>query len=177
MKRVLLSVAALLVLFGGVAGAQSGPAGFEFVIGPRLGVSGVLAYPDDFTESVQEVFPDGTYFPVMTVFGINFEQRVLLGQTDSHFVFQEIVLVSGLEQSIALPTASILIGFRDYSGFEIGAGPTISFSGLGVVVAVGWTFSTNGVFIPVDVSCVLPSAQSPTRLALTTGFNFVARRR
>lgn len=59
----------------------------------------------------------------MPLFGITCGQRILPGETDSHFAFQEIVMISGPEQSIALTSAGVLIGFRGYRGFEFGIGP------------------------------------------------------
>jgi len=177
MRNSLRVMVALLLVGAGVSFAdEEGPAGFLFVVGPRLGVSYTVTTSEGFTDAVNELFPSGTYVPVNTLFGVMAEQRILLGETRSHFAFQEVILVAGLEQSIALPAASLMIGYRDYSGFEIGAGPNLSLRGLGVVVAIGWTINARGVYIPIDVSCVLPSQQNAARIALTTGFNFVTRR-
>jgi hypothetical protein len=152
------------------------PDQFLFIVGPRIGVSYVITSSLEFTEGISNIYSNGSYVPVMTIFGLAIEQRIILGQTNSHFAFQEMLMVGGLEQSIALPSLTFLIGYRDASGFEIGTGPTISFSGLGVIVAIGWTIESKGVFVPVDVSVVLPSNQRPTSIALTTGFNFLRRR-
>ena len=126
---------------------------------------------------VETLYPPGSYVPVTSLFGVIAEQRILLGDTDSHFAFQEVVMIGGLEQSIALPTASFLIGYRDSSGFEVGFGPNVTLAGIGVVVAAGYTISYRGVFVPIDLSCVLPNAQRPASVALTTGFNFITRSR
>ena len=160
-----------------VAQEEEAPAGFEFIVGPRLGVSYVFTTPENFTDMVVEIFPGAEYFPVYTLFGINFEQRILLGNTRSHFAFQEIILIGGLEQSIALPIGAVLIGYRDASGFEFGTGPLINFAGVGVVLAIGWTISVRGVYIPIDISITLPNRDRPTGISLTTGFNFKIRRR
>lgn len=160
--------------------AQEGPAEFQFIIGPRIGVSYVATSASAFTDAVNDYFytsdPVG-YVPVTSIFGLIAEQRILLGETNSHFAFQEILLVSGLEQAIALPSGAFLIGFRAASGFEIGVGPTASFSGIGVVAAIGWTFSFSGVYVPVDLSVVLPNRERPMSIAVTTGFNFITRSR
>lgn len=154
------------------------PPGFQFIIGPRLGINYTNLTPDEFSEVVNEVFNDNEeYFPLTSVFGVIFEQRILLGNTESHFAFQEVIMLNGLEQSIFLPSGSFLIGFRAASGFEVGAGATVSLSGVGVMVAAGWTFTTSGVYIPVDLSMVIPNKQRPMSIALTTGFNFLIRSR
>ena len=178
MRRVLLVFVCALIAAVLVVAEQEGPAGFQVIVGPRIGVSYYITTPEMFTESISDlyVFPSGNYFPVTTLFGVMAEQRILLGETRSHFAFQEVLLIGGLEQAIGLPSLSVLIGYRDASGLEIGAGPTLSLSGLGVVTAIGWTISTSGVYIPVNLSLVLPSQQRPAGVALTTGFNFVVRR-
>ena len=94
----------------------------------------------------------GEYFPVNSVFAVAMEQRNLLGDTQSHFAFREVLSVAGLEQSVVIPCFSLLIGYRDSSGFEIGAGPHVSASRVGVVVAVGWTFKLKGLYVPLDAS-------------------------
>ncbi len=145
---------------------------FVFVFGPRVGVSWRFMSGADFTNEVQLIFPEGNYFPVFSLFGALAEQRFLLGETESHFVIQEVLLIAALEQSIALPTGVVLIGYRSSSGFEFGVGPTVSFSGMGVVLAVGYTFSYRGVYIPVDLSWIIPNQSTLGGVALTTGFNF-----
>jgi len=179
-KQTIIALVVLLLtlpVVSAFADEPERPPDFVLIIGPRVGVSYNLTTPADFSVTVMELFPVGTYFPVNSLFGIICEQRILLGQTDSHFAFQEVVLVAGLEQSIALPTASLLIGYRDASGFEIGFGPSVTLSGIGVVVAIGYTLGFSGVYVPIDVSCVLPNAQQPASFALTTGFNFITRTR
>lgn len=149
------------------------PPDFHFVVGPRIGVSYINTSPEKFSEEINEFFStSGDYYPVVSYFGVSFEQRILLGNTRSHFAFQEIILISGIEQAIAIPSASFLIGFRGSTGIEFGTGPTFSLSGIGVVLALGWTFSYSEVYIPVDVSLIVPNRQRPMSFILTTGFNF-----
>ena len=168
---VLLLVAAATV--PALAQEEDRPAGSEFILGPRVGANYVFTSVADSSAQLSQYYIVGDYFPLTSLFGIISEQRILLGQTRSHFAFQELLLVSGLEQGVSIPTAGLLIGYRDASGFEIGFGPRVTMTGIGVIVAGGWTFRYKGVFVPVDVSFVLPSQSQPASLALTTGFNFV----
>lgn len=179
MKQAIVTVCLLVLAATSAVNAQSNdqrPAGFSFVIGPRVGGSYTFMTPSDYSTFVQKLYPPNNYFPANTLFGVNFEQRILLGHTRSHFAFQEIVLIGGLEQSIAMPTGAFLIGYRDFSGFEMGVGPIVNMAGVGVVAALGWTLSFQGVFIPIDVSVTLPSGARAASLGLTTGFNFEVRR-
>ena len=87
------------------------------------------------------------------------------------------VLIGGLEQGVALPEGALLIGYRDSSGFEFGIGPILHLRGVGVVVAAGYTISFRGMYDPVDLSVIIPSADRPASIAITTGFNFQVSRR
>ncbi len=176
-NRVVAAGFLALVLCAGALFGQERerPPDFQFILGPRIGVAYDFTSTEEFTDAVRTRYPDGTYVPVTSLFGIIAEQRILLGETNNHFAFQEVLLVGGLEQSIALPVASVLVGYRDASGFEFGVGPNLSFAGIGVIVAAGYTISFSGVFVPVDVSVVIPNANRPASVALTTGFNFVTQ--
>jgi hypothetical protein len=172
-KMTVIVVVVALVLLSSSAFAEEpeeGPQAFSLIFGPRLGFSGFWP-PDGFKSSVNSLYP-GDFVPVVSLFGITVEQRILLGQTRSHFAFQEIVLVGGLEQGIALPEGAFLIGYRDNSGFEVGAGPILHLGGVGVVVAIGYTISFRGMYVPVDLSLIIPNTGRPASIGFTTGFNF-----
>lgn len=179
MKKAVICFFFLVTLLNSVSADDSSsqnsagkPAGFEFILGPRVGVNYINTTPEEFSEEVGKTFEQGEYYPVTSLFGLSLEQRILLGQTKSHFAFQEVIMVGGLEQSIALPSISILIAYRGATGFEFGAGATFSMSGVGVIAAVGWTFSFSGVYIPLDISVIIPNKNRPMSIAMTTGFNF-----
>jgi len=175
-----------LVLVAAFAAAQDEdlPRRLEFTFGPRVGVSYVLASFQDFNDEVQTIFPDASreYIPIFTQFGLNLEQRIRLGSTRSHFAFQEVLLLGGLDQGIFLPSLTVLVGFRSRAGLEFGLGPNLSLKrddadmlnvGLAVAFSAGWTFSFSNVFVPVDLAFV-PSPNG-SRLSLLTGFNFEKR--
>ena len=176
-KRAIVFVA-LAVCIGFSASAQNA----QFVFGPRVGALYVFSDWAAFNSRAQELFPDASrsYNPIMTQFGVNFEQRIRLGQTTSHFAFQEVLVFGGLDQNIVLPSLSALIGFRSRVGLEFGLGPNFSMTSSGgypalamsVVYAVGWTFSVSGVFVPVDIAFIPTPSDGAPRLSITSGFNF-----
>jgi hypothetical protein len=176
-KMLMVIMAALVLTATAFADDQEGPEAFTLIAGPRIGASYVWQTPEDFTSSVHSLYPNGTYYPILTLFGITVEQRILLGQTKSHFAFQEVVLVGGLEQGVALPEGAFLIGYRDYSGFEFGIGPILHLRGVGVVAAAGYTLSFRGMYVPMDLSVIIPGVNRPASFAFTTGFNFQINRR
>ncbi len=175
-KKLIAVTLGLVLTLSAVADEIEGPEAFSLVFGPRIGCAWVWQTQEKFTSSVNELY-SGNYFPVMTLFGVTVEQRILLGQTRSHFAFQEVLLVAGLDQGVALPEGALLIGYRDYSGFEFGIGPILHFQGISVVVALGWTLSLHGAYVPVDISYVIQNTDRPASISITTGFNFQVRRR
>ncbi len=75
------------------------------------------------------------------------------------------------------PVCAALIGYRDSGGFEAGIGPLVSISGIQIAIAAGWTIRHKGLNIPIDLSYTIPNARAASSVALTTGFNFVTKRR
>lgn len=155
---------------------------FQFVFGPRVGATYIVTEWQKFDPAIQKMFPDPeiTYYPIITQFGINLEQRIRLGSTESHFAFQEVLVIGGIDQNLFIPSLSVMIGFRSHTGLEFGLGPNLGVSmknghvtpTLTVVYAAGWTFSFNDVHIPVNVAVVPTPADGKPRVSLITGFNF-----
>lgn len=159
---------------------------FKLVFGPRVGVTYLFSQIAEFNDALQQIFPNPErgYFPLITQFGINLEQRIRLGDTKSHFAFQELLLIGGLDQSIVIPNLIVMIGFRSHTGLEFGLGPYMAMSKseigieFSVVYAIGWTFSFKGVYVPVDLAIVPTPADGFPRISLLTGFNFdIVRKR
>lgn len=135
--------------------------------GPRIGVTGLT--PGQATEEL------GTYF--IGQYGWQLETSVSDGEnfcTLAEFIF----LVGGTEQGYFLPSLSSLIGIRNSEGFEFGAGPNLSITGIGFVVATGYNFKSGAFNFPVNISWV-PSTDNPWfgsgstghRISITFGFN------
>jgi hypothetical protein len=176
MKKILLCAIMMVFLAAPfiLAQDQEGPAGVVWILGPRVGACYTVTKPEDFDKGVHKIYPwsTGTYFPLNSLFCVTLEQRILLGETKSHFAFQEVLSLAGLEQNFALPSLSVMVGYRDYSGLEFGIGPILSFQGVGVQAGLGWTFSFKGVNIPLDINYILPNPNGVGTFGVTTGFNF-----
>ncbi len=148
----------------------------DFMFGPRVGVSVITIDKADFTALMREndflASAERNYMPVLTSFGISLEQRVNLGTTDHHFAVQEIITLAGLDQSLILPNAAALIGFRGGFGLELGLGPIVSVQGFAVAYALGWNFKFSGVNLPVDLVFIPDWDKNRHNISLYTGFNF-----
>lgn len=89
--------------------------------GPRFGVSHITGLNSDILQSTG---PGGyNKNPSMTVIGYQYEKSYLYtGAVQA--VFQTNVSLTGLDQQLAIPSLSLLNGFRSVKyGFEIGFGP------------------------------------------------------
>jgi hypothetical protein len=154
---------------------QNVPQKFSFITGPRVGYTYSFMSQSAFTNSIYSEtnnYSNADYFQGNSVFGISLEERVLLGDTSDHFACQEILSIDGLEQSLVIPVAEVLVGYRSHIGFEFGIGPRVSIDGISVVGAIGWTLEFKGVFIPIELSATLANTKVAASIALTTGFNF-----
>ncbi|MBN2439708.1 MAG: hypothetical protein JXJ04_00115 [Spirochaetales bacterium] len=166
---VMIFMAGATILF-----AESPLENIQWVFGPRVGFSYVFMEPDDYSAKIHELnfFGEEEYIPFNSQFGFSLEQRIPLGTTKSHFVFQEVLSVGGIDQSIAIPTVAVLLGYRSQLGLEFGLGPVWSFDGFAVVYAAGWTFSFQGVYVPVNIIAVPDLSEGHHRVSFYTGFNF-----
>lgn len=155
----------------------------DYLFGPRTGFTYIYTTQEEFNNKIQSIYEneDKVYTPLITQFGLNLEQRILLGDTLSHFAFQEVILIGGLDQSIIIPSLSFLIGYRHNNGLEIGLGPNFSIttksngdlsSSVSVVYSIGWTFSFKNVYVPINLAFVPTPIDGHPRITLLTGFNF-----
>jgi hypothetical protein len=107
--------------------------------------------------------------PYVTQFGWQFERQFFTKDSGVTMVTEWVALLGGLEQSMALPSLSWLVGIRTRDGAEFGIGPNVTPAGTALVFATGMTFRTAAVNVPVNVA-VVPS-KSGTRVSVMTGFS------
>ena len=151
-------------------------------LGPRIGVTGVISKPSDFDDVIEELFPKSRkYFPVYSEIGLAVEQRIRIEGKGYQLFLQERILVGGLDQTVALPSLSLLLGVSTPFGLEIGLGPDFSLESKSdgavispaMVYALAWTFFiSEGVKIPVVFSAVPIPPEGKPRLSVLTGLDF-----
>jgi hypothetical protein len=107
--------------------------------------------------------------PHISQFGWQFEKQFFTKGGPVTMVTEWVALVGGLEQSVALPSLSWMVGVRTRDGAEFGIGPNITPAGTALVLATGMTFRAGAVNIPVNVA-VVPSKVG-ARVSLLTGFS------
>jgi hypothetical protein len=165
------AIAALVVAFGPPALAQShAPSALRTVnlSGPRIGFTSLSqGVVDTLAER------DIAVQPLITQFGWQFEKQFYSKNGGLTAVNEWVLLVGGLEQDVALPSLSWIVGLRTREGAEFGVGPNITPAGSALVFAAGVTFKSGALNLPVNVAVV--PAKSGVRVSLLAGFNFRSR--
>jgi hypothetical protein len=138
--------------------------------GPRIGFTSLS---DGIVRKLQE--ERGIEIrPLITQFGWQFEKQFYSKDGGLTAVNEWVVLFGGLEQGVALPSVSWIVGLRTPEGAEFGGGPNLTPAGVALAVAAGVTFRAGALNVPVNVA-VVPS-KSGLRVSMLTGFNFRSRK-
>jgi hypothetical protein len=139
--------------------------------GPRFGFSYADGGGfDKLAEAVHKAKPDAEVEPFMTQFGWQMEYRLFKTDKGLTALTEFIPLVGGLDQGLALPSATWLVGLRGKHGFEVGVGPQASLGGASMMLGLGYTLDMGGINIPVNLA-VGRGAYQTTGIAFSTGFN------
>jgi hypothetical protein len=136
--------------------------------GPRFGFT---VLPEEMVKELQSHGIDVN--PHISQFGWQFEKQFFTRDSGPTMVTEWVALLGGLEQNVALPSLSWLVGLRTREGAEFGIGPNISAAGTALVLAAGVTFRTGAMNIPLNVA-VVPSKQG-TRVSVLAGFSLRSR--
>jgi hypothetical protein len=136
--------------------------------GPRFGLT---LLSDGIVNKLAE--RDIAVRPYISQFGWQFEKQFFTKNSGVTMVTEWVALIGGLEQSVALPSLSWMVGVRTRDGAEFGIGPNITPAGTALVFATGMTFRTGALNVPVNVA-VVPS-KSGTRVSVLTGFSLRQR--
>jgi hypothetical protein len=157
MNKIILSVA--LIFVASVSQAQ-----VVKLSGPRIGATVVTAgSASDFIQNdLMTPGDDGwgnSSTAFITQYGWQLETRFMESDEISGLV-EWVFLVGGMERGLFLPSVSSLFGMRAKSGFEGALGPNLSLTGIGMVLAVGYTFTSGTLNIPVNLSFVPGKAKT-----------------
>lgn len=171
MHRTLTSLSfAILLVLGISAQAFSQPmvppvAKTASLAGPRFGFT---LLSDGIVQKLEKDY-DLHVGPQISQFGWQLEKQFFTKDSGVTMVTEWVGLIGGLEQSVALPSLSWLVGVRTRDGAEFGIGPNITPAGTALVLATGMTFRAGAVNIPLNVAAV-PS-KSGTRVTILSGFS------
>ena len=113
------------------------------------------------------------------MFAIGFEsQQTMSGGDWLDLLFVQNVTISGLEQSLVVPSANALVGFEINNALQlaVGANATVYYPAdvnnyIHLVSAIGWTQAAGHFSVPVHL-VYIPDVNGYWRLAATTGVNW-----
>jgi hypothetical protein len=113
------------------------------------------------------------------MFAMGFEmQQTMDGDSWLDLLFIQNLTISGLDQSVLLPSASALVGFeiKDSLQLAVGANATVVDPSdenhyFHLVTAIGWTQDAGIFSVPVHL-VFIPDVNDYYRVAITTGINW-----
>ena len=172
MRHAVIVLLSLVVLTG-AASAQNvlDPPGFTKTVnlsGPRFGLTALSpGVVDELHKREIDVTSN------ISQFGWQFERQFYTRDSGVAAVNEWVFLLGGLDQGVALPSLSWMVGLRTREGAEFGIGPNITPAGVALALAAGVTFRAGNLNVPMNVA-VVPSKVG-TRLSVLTGFNMRRR--
>lgn len=103
-------------------------------------------------------------------FGWQFERQFYSKQGGVTAVSEWVALLGGLDQGVAIPSLSWLVGVRTSEGAEFGVGPNLTPAGAALAISAGVTFRSGALNVPMNFA-VVPT-RAGTRVSVLTGFTF-----
>jgi len=167
MRNVVVA-ALLLVAIASPLHAQTGanappPAREVNLSGPRFGVT--MLSPGVVSTLKENSINVGS---AISQFGWQSEKQ-FYGKGSGVAVLNEwVFLLGGLDQGVAIPSLSWMVGLRTHEGAEFGIGPNVTPAGVALAVAAGMTIRTGIINVPMNFA-VVPT-KAGTRVTMLTGF-------
>lgn len=130
--------------------------------GPRFGMT---TLSDGVVQNLRDKFIEVN--PVISQFGWQFEKQFYTRDGGAAMLNEWVFLLGGLDQGMALPSLSWLVGLRTANGTEFGVGPNLTPVGVSLALAAGTTVRAGFLNIPVNIA-VVPSRHG-MRVSFLTG--------
>lgn len=111
--------------------------------------------------------------PLTSQLGWQLEKQFFTRGSGVTMITEWVALVGGLEQNVAVPSLSWIVGMRTRDGAECGIGSNLTPAGTALVLAAGVTFRAGAVNVPLNVAIV--PGQSGTRVSILSGFSLRRR--
>lgn len=131
--------------------SASAPRSVAKFSGPRFGIT-------TFTGDVAAARRSIDKSSIMTQFGWQAETQILTTENGDQALIEWVGLLGGVEQSEANLSGSLIAGYRFANGFEIGAGPNLSYGSeqgnftSSMLVATGVTVPVGELRVPFNVA-------------------------
>ena len=106
--------------------------------------------------------------PNISQFGWQFERQFYSKQGGVTALNEWVFLLGGLDQDVAIPSLSWMVGLRTKEGAEFGVGPNVTPAGVALALAAGVTMRAGVLNVPMNFA-VVPT-KAGTRVTMLTGF-------
>ena len=108
--------------------------------------------------------------PIMTLLGWQFEHQFDQPEPEKPVpVIETILLLGGLEQNVALPSMTTILGLRQPNGWEGGFGALLTPAGPSLIVAAGVTQVVGNFNVPLNLA-IAPGRRGLS-ISFTSGIN------
>ena len=161
-------VALVVIAFASPLYAQSGtqappPAHTLSLSGPRVGMTFL-------SEGVVKKLHENNVDVGQNIsqFGWQFERQFYSKQSGVTALNEWVFLLGGLDQNVAIPSLSWMVGLRTSEGAEFGVGPNVTPAGVALAIAAGVTMRAGVLNVPINFA-VVPTKVG-TRVTMLTGF-------
>jgi hypothetical protein len=139
------------------------PAHTLSLAGPRFGIT---ALSPGIVDALHQ--RDIEVKPMITQFGWQTERQFFTRDSGMSAVNEWVLLLGGLDQGVAIPSLTWMVGLRSHEGAEVGIGPNVTPAGVALALAGGMTVRAGAINVPVNVA-VVPSRDG-MRMSFLTGF-------
>ena len=107
----------------------------------------------------------------MSTMGYEITEAIDSGLDGFRIVFVQNLVVSGLEQGLALPSLSALVGYELFGIAQMGVGGNFGVTGARMIIAAGFNPQAGNFQVPVHMHFI-PDPSGDWRIGLSTGVNF-----
>ena len=165
MFRYVLPALLVVLTFSSPALCQMAPPPARTIdlAGPRFGITSLSQGVVDELQA-----HNVTVKSMITQFGWQAEKQFFTRNSGVTAVNEWVLLLGGLDQGVALPSLSWMVGLRTREGAEIGVGPNVTPAGVALALAGGMTVRAGAINVPMNIA-VVPS-RAGTRVSFLTGF-------
>jgi hypothetical protein len=109
--------------------------------------------------------------PHMSTLGYEVTETVESGVEGFRFIAVQNILLSGLEQGLALPSFTAMVGYEVFGIAQVGVGANFGLSGARLIIAGGFNPAVGDFQLPLHVHFI-PDPDGRWRTGISTGVNF-----
>jgi len=107
----------------------------------------------------------------MSTMGYEVTEAVESGVEGFRIIFVQNLVISGLEQGLALPSLTAMVGYELFDIAQMGVGGNFGFHGARMIIAAGLNPEVGDFQVPIHMHFI-PDPEGDWRVGVSTGVNF-----